>query len=131
MKVIDCGKYFEVDGLKCFWDFPLLPKKFLAITLFGNIFFRKSKSEVHSYLLTRSGKETINHERIHILQAKTFKTKYFGFYVYYLFYWVRNLWIYGTKDIIAYRNIPFEREAFANDTNFDYSQSNWWDYKDN
>ena len=70
-----------------------------------------------------------NHERIHMLQAESFKTKYFGFYCYYIGYWIKNLFKYGFN-MDAYDNIPFEREAYANELNFEYNETHWRDYVD-
>lgn len=122
--------YLNVGNFKCHWNFWLLPKRFRAITLFGHIFFNTSKEEMEEYLNSPRGKVTLNHERIHTLQAETFKTKYLGFYIYYLAYWIRNLFVYGIKDITAYENIPFEREAVDKSLDFNYSKSNWFNYRD-
>ena len=121
---------FICDGIKCYWNFWLLPKSFLAITLFGRVYFNKNKTDLFNYLVTARARQTMNHERIHLMQAESFKTKYLGFYIYYLFYWVKNLFKYGVKDHIAYRNIPFEKEAFANDKDFLYYTTNWREYID-
>ena len=117
-----------VNGIHCHWDFKLLPDDFIAITLFGHVFFNTSKKKMQSYLLSERGAITLNHERIHILQANTFKTKWLGFYVYYLWYWVLGLFRHGTKDNKSYYNIPFEREAEYNEENFDYNKSDWKKY---
>lgn len=130
MKFIEYKNYYEVDGLKCHWNFWLLPKRFIAITLFGHIFFNISKEEVYKYLITKKGKITLNHERIHTIQAKSFKAKYLGFYIYYLYYWIKNLFKYGVKDIVAYKNIPFELEAYDKEYDFDYNETNWRKYCD-
>lgn len=120
--------YIEQQGLKCHWNFILLPKGFLAITLFGHIFFRKSKSELQAYLLSSYAKYTLNHERIHVLQAQSFKTKYLGFYIYYLWYWFIGLFKYGIKNHQSYYNIPFEREAYRHESDFNYKESHWKEY---
>lgn len=124
--------YIEVNGLKCHWNFKLLSKDFIAITLFGRIFFRMSKEELVEYLKTSRGKRTINHERIHTLQAKSFKTKYLGFYIYYIWYWMKNISKYGLINELeyhqAYYNIPFELEAFSKEVDFDYDKSEWRNY---
>jgi hypothetical protein len=121
--------YIETNGIKFHWGFKLLPKDFIAITLFGHVFSNLSKKELEEYLSTKRGKQTINHERIHILQAKSFKLKYFTFYILYLWYWIIGLFKYGIKDNISYYNIPFEKEAFANDNNPNYNKTNWKNYK--
>lgn len=130
MELIEKKHYVIADGLKCHWNFWLLPKRFRAITLFGHIFFNCSKEEMIKYLNSARGKITLNHERIHTLQAESFKTKYLGFYIYYLAFWIRNLFVYGLKDITAYENIPFEREAVDKSLDFSYSKSNWFNYRD-
>lgn len=122
-------KYIEIEGLKFHWDFKLLPSDFIAITLFGHVFSNLSKTELEKYLKSNRGKQTINHERIHILQAKSFKLGYFSFYILYLWYWIIGLFKYGVKENKSYYNIPFEREAFANDNNPNYNETNWKNYK--
>ena len=100
-----------------------------AITLFGHVFVRKSLEALKRWLDTFSGRKMANHERIHMIQAESFKTKYFGFYCYYIGYWIKNLFKYGFN-IDAYYNIPFEREANANELDFDYNETHWRDYVD-
>lgn len=117
------------NGLTCHSNFWLLPKYFIAITLFGHIFFRLSDEEMEKHLNTYSGYVTLNHEHIHVLQAQTFKTKYLGFYMYYLWYWIVGLFKYGVKNHQSYNNIPFEREAVANEKNFDYNLCDWKSYR--
>ena len=120
--------YIVRNELKCHWNFLLLPKDFLAITLFGNIFFRMKKEELMRYIDTYDGRITVNHERIHTLQAKSFKTRYLGFYVYYLYYWIEGLFKYKFVNDLAYHHIPFEIEAYKNEDNFEFSQSEWKNY---
>lgn len=124
--------YYEIisgkNFIKVFWNFKLLPSSFIAITLFGAIFSNLNKKDLLNYLLSKRGRKTMNHERIHILQANSFKTKYLGFYTYYLYYWVKNLFKYKFNNDSAYRNIPFEKEVFANDNNYEYYETNWKKY---
>jgi len=112
-------------GLPCHTDFKLLPKYFLCITLFGHLFYNISEDELKSRLKTHKGHVDMHHEYLHTLQADSFKTKYFGFYLYYLYYWVKNLFKYGTKDHKAYLNIPFERECYTMETELDYEETQW------
>ena len=119
----------ERYGIKFHSNFFLLHPNFGAITLFGHVFTRKSQEELIKWLDTYSGKRMANHERIHMLQAEAFKTGYFGFYVRYIGEWVRNLFVYGFN-MDAYRNISFEREAYMNQEDFNYSETHWRDYKD-
>lgn len=124
MKIIQHDNYLDVDGLKCHWNFWLLPKSFIAITLFGHIFFNISKDELLNYLQTWDGQRTINHERIHVVQANSFKTKYLGFYLLYISFWIKNLFVHG-PNIQAYYHIPFEIEAFNNDFMEYYPETKW------
>ena len=118
----------EKYGIKFYPNFKLLHKNFSAITLFGRVFTRKNQQELEDWLNTYSGKKMANHERIHMLQANTFKTGYLGFYIYYIGYWIKNLFKYGFG-MKAYHNIPFEKEAKENETDFSYDKIDWKKYK--
>ena len=74
-------------------------KGFAAINLFGVLFVRKD---------ARVTERMLNHESIHTAQMK--ETLYVFFYVWYFTEWVIRLFMKGN----AYRNISFEREAYAN-----------------
>ena len=121
--------YFLVGGLKVHWDFKLLPTGFNSITLFGHIYNVRSKEDLRSYLKTNSGKQTINHERIHMLQAESFKFKYLTFYILYIWYWFIGLFKHGCKNDESYNHIPFEREAYAHENDFEYNETHWKDYR--
>lgn len=62
-------------------------------------------------------KKIINHERIHHEQQK--ELLLLPFYILYVLFFVFNYLKYGTKSK-AYRNIPFEKEAYNNDLDFSY-----------
>ncbi len=67
------------------------------------------------------GQRTLNHERIHIFQQKELLVVFF--YLLYVFFWIINLVKYrkeANPGAVAYRNIPFEREAYQNDTDYNY-----------
>lgn len=113
-----------VDGVKVHSGFKLLPKDVIAITLFGHIFFRMSMDKLIDYLCSDIGRVTINHEKIHVVQAESFKLKYLTFYALYLWHWFKNLFKAGD----AYENIPFEREAYANEYDFLYNETHWQSY---
>lgn len=86
----------------------ILPfKGFSAINLFGVLFVRKN---------ARLGEKTLNHERIHTAQWR--ELWYVGFLLWYLVEWIVRL-----PKGNAYRNISFEREAYANDDNFTYLET--------
>lgn len=84
----------------------LIPfKGFAAINLFGILFVRKG---------VKVSEEMINHEAIHTAQMK--EMLYVFFYLWYVIEWIVRLFKNGD----AYRNISFEREAYANENNRDY-----------
>lgn len=88
----------------------LPPKGYKAIAIWPFIFYRGES-------LTET---TINHEKIHFAQQKELFIIFF-----YLLYVIFYL-IYG------YRNMPFEKEAYENDNNFEYLKNrkffNWIKY---
>jgi hypothetical protein len=84
-----------------------------AIAFFPFIFIRTTVTE---NLLP----EYLNHEKIHIVQQ--LETLVFPFYVIYLIHYLINLVLYRNHKK-AYRNIIFEREAFAEEKNFNYLDS--------
>lgn len=115
--------------IRCHPNAWWLNRRFEAITWFGAIHFGCTRDELTRKISSQSFLQTECHEHIHILQARSFRTRYFGFYITYLYYWIRNIFRYGlTKK--AYVEIPFEREAYANDQILDYPQSNWRNYTD-
>ena len=93
-------------------------KAFKCINLGGILFARKG-----AYI----GEKTLNHEAIHTAQMK--EMLYIPFYIWYFIEWVIKLCKYG-KD--SYRNLSFEKEAFANDDDLTYLASRkrfaWWKY---
>ena len=77
------------------------------MNLFGILFVRKN---------VRLDEKTLNHERIHTAQWK--ELWYIGFILWYLVEWIIRL-----PKGNAYRNISFEREAYANDDNLTYLET--------
>lgn len=82
---------------------------FVAINLFGILFARKIYDPLSKF--------TVNHEAIHTHQMK--ELGYIFFYILYLIEWVCKIFYYGNLHK-AYRNISFEKEAYANDKNLNY-----------
>ncbi len=90
----------------------ILPlKRFRAINLFGVVFARKEQPALN--------KQIINHEAIHSRQIAELLV--IGFYVWYVMEWLVR-WVQYKDRFDAYKNICFEREAFANDNDFSYLQ---------
>ncbi len=83
-----------------------------AITLWPWIIFRDDADEV-----------TINHERIHIRQQAELLV--IPFYVLYAGFWLFYK-LKGQTNSEAYMNIPFEKEAYANDEDRVYLLNRKW-----
>ena len=81
---------------------------FSAVNLLGVLF-------VHPGVYLSN--ELMNHERIHSAQQR--EMLFVGFYMAYFIEWLVRLPMRGN----AYRNISFEREAYANQRNLDYLHS--------
>ena len=80
-----------------------------AITLFPFIVCKEKMDSV-----------TLNHERIHLKQQK--ELWLLGFYFLYVLYWLKFL-VEGMTRGGAYKNIPFEAEAYDNQNNLSYLKS--------
>jgi len=81
-----------------------LPKPFFAINICGIIFAKRPLTEVDK-----------NHELIHSSQC--WELFVLGFYIWYGIEYLIRMIQYGNN---AYRNISFEREAYANEHNLNY-----------
>ena len=77
-----------------------------AITLYPFIISRDEMDEI-----------TINHEKIHLAQQR--ELWLIGFYLLYVYYWLRGKWS-GKTSLAAYLSIPFEREAYHMQEDMDY-----------
>ena len=78
---------------------------FKAMNLFGVLFVRGN---------AKIDDITLNHEKIHTAQIK--ELWYVFFYIWYVIEWLIRLFMKGN----AYRNISFEREAYANQDDLNY-----------
>ncbi len=85
----------------------LMPKRF-CMNLFGTIWARDT-SWIDSHV--------INHERIHTAQQR--ELLFIPFYIFYFIEWLIRLIQYRNWDK-AYRNISFEREAYAHGHDISY-----------
>lgn len=87
----------------------LVPKPYLGITIWPFVFLRTAVLKEHTVL--------INHEGIHLKQQLELLIVPF-----FVWYFVEFLfWFYQYKSWqLAYRNSSFEKEAYANETNFQY-----------
>jgi len=96
----------------------LVPKGYTAITLFPFIFVRNKIVAQNPVLL--------NHERIHLRQQA--ELLILPFYLWYIIEYFILLIAYKNKRQ-AYRNISFEREAYANESNPNYLRNrSFWKF---
>ena len=85
-------------------------KGYMAITLYPFIFVRNEyKKKVNDI--------TLNHEHIHCEQEKELLLVFF--YIIYCIEYIFNIFKYGNAHV-AYKNISFEKEAYANEGNLNY-----------
>lgn len=82
-----------------------------AINLFGVVFAKRQQGEL--------GSVECNHEFIHTLQQR--ELLFLGFYLLYLVEWGIGLLRYRDRHV-AYRNISFEREAYAHQDDMNYAR---------
>ncbi|RZJ66419.1 MAG: hypothetical protein EOO50_09785 [Flavobacterium sp.] len=90
----------------------LIPKGFLGFTVYPFVLVASGKHKTDDVL--------INHERIHLRQQSELLVLPF-FVWYFLEFLVRVIRYRDRKK--AYFNISFEREAYANETDFGYLES--------
>lgn len=96
----------------------LVPKGYSGLTLFPFVFL-KQKGLKHDAIL-------INHERIHLKQQ--LELFILPFYVFYSVEFFIKLMVYKNWHL-AYKNISFEREAYANESNLQYlKQRRFWHF---
>ncbi|MFG6687797.1 hypothetical protein ACGK9U_14535 [Mariniflexile sp. HNIBRBA6329] len=96
----------------------LVPKGYLGLTIFPFMFLKRKELKQDVVL--------INHENIHLKQQLELLVVPF-FVVYILEFLVRLLQY--KKWHLAYRNISFEREAYANENQLDYlKQRKFWSF---
>lgn len=96
----------------------LIPKGFRGFTAFPFVFVK--------YKLDKENAVFINHEKIHLRQQMELLV--FPFFIwYFLEFFVR--FVQFRRSDLAYRNISFEREAYANEKDFDYlGQRSFWNF---
>lgn len=94
----------------------LIPKGYRGLTLFPFIFVK--------YRMDKENLVFINHERIHLRQQLELILIFF--YLWYILEFFIGLLRFKNKDL-AYRNISFEKEAYANEGNLEYlKQRPFW-----
>jgi len=96
----------------------LIPKGYHGLALFPFVFIK--------YRLDKEDLVFVNHERIHLRQQ--FELLVIPFFIWYFLEFILRLIQYKNMDL-AYRNISFEREAYANEKDLDYLKSrSFWNF---
>lgn len=93
-------------------------KGFYAINLFGIIFIRDSKETIDEIRYTPLFQALLVHEETHTTQANRYLLKWFTFYLLYLYYYIILLFKYNFNNEKAYRNIPYEIEAYEREKQY-------------
>jgi hypothetical protein len=87
----------------------LIPKGYRGMAVFPFVLVK--------YDLDKTNGIFVNHEKIHLKQQKEMLV--LPFFIWYFLEYLFRLIQYKNKDL-AYRNISFEREAYAKERDFDY-----------
>jgi hypothetical protein len=96
----------------------LIPKGFRGLTLFPFVFIKAKTMRKDEVLL--------NHERIHLKQQLELLVVFF-----YVWYGIEFLWrwMQYRNGYLAYANVSFEKEAYANEHNLYYTtQRSFWGF---
>jgi hypothetical protein len=107
-------------------NWKLIPKGYNLMTIFGFVCTRRSVVALHRYLLTYLGKVAMNHENIHLLQKRKIHS-WIIFYFIYFYYWAK-LFFVTFNNRLSYKTIPFEVEAYENQVDDEYNESDWKRY---
>ena len=87
----------------------LIPKGYRGLAFFPFVFVK--------YRLDKQNKFFVNHERIHLRQQ--LELLIIPFFIWYVLEFCLR-WIQYKHFDLGYRNISFEREAYANEKDLDY-----------
>jgi len=103
--------------MKIKYDCKKIPLGFSGLAFINTIYFRGAKERVTT--------EQLNHEMIHIAQQKKLLVIFF-FLLYFGMWGLNLLWC----PLSAYKNIPFELEAKANEDRMLYKPTafSWTNY---
>ncbi|MFV8344921.1 hypothetical protein [Flavobacterium sp. ZB4P13] len=90
----------------------LIPKGYRGLAAFPFVFVK--------YRVDAANRVFVNHEKIHLRQQ--LELLILPFFIWYLLEYLVRLFQYKNTNL-AYRNISFEREAYANESDFEYLKS--------
>lgn len=106
----------RMEEIKIKYSSLVPPKGYLAITLFGTMYINKREKDYwENQCTSATRKRVITHESIHMKQAE-YEGGYFMFYLKYLAFWIKAMFLCGFKNSIAYYCIPYEIDAFMHET---------------
>ena len=103
--------------------FNKILKNYTGITLFPFIILKYDKNDksIQPYEIVA------NHEKIHLRQQLELLVIFF-YPLYFTFYLINR--IKGMKHYEAYRNIPFEKESYINEGDFNYlKHRKFWQWR--
>lgn len=96
----------------------IVPKGYTGIALYPFVFFGHPKSKLNKVL--------VNHEKIHLRQQ--LELLIVLFYIWYIVEFLVRL-VQFKNWYMAYKNISFEREAYAKETDFNFlGQRKFWNF---
>jgi hypothetical protein len=96
----------------------LIPKGYRGLAAFPFVFIK--------YRIDKENKTFVTHERIHLKQQ--LELLVIPFFIWYSLEYIVRLVQYKKMDL-AYRNISFEREAYAHEMDFDYlKKRSFWGF---
>lgn len=115
MKIKNLGFCINFVVMVIVFSKCLVPKRFVGITIFPFVILRNKNLKNDNVLLY--------HERIHLKQQLEMLVVFF-----FVWYGIEFLirFIRHKNRFIAYRNISFEREAYANERDFKYLENRAW-----
>lgn len=115
MKIKNLGFCINFVVMVIVFSKCLVPKRFVGITIFPFVILRNKNLKNDNVLLY--------HERIHLKQQLEMLVVFF-----FVWYGIEFLirFIKHKNRFIAYRNISFEREAYANERDFKYLENRTW-----
>ncbi|AWG20097.1 hypothetical protein FFWV33_00470 [Flavobacterium faecale] len=87
----------------------LTPRGFRGLTVYPFVFMRYASDKINLVF--------VNHEKIHLKQQ--LELFILPFFIWYLLEYLLRLVQYKNA-FLAYKNISFEREAYANESDLDY-----------
>ena len=118
----------KINKVEIKWNNLLPFRNYLAITIFGKMNIRnKNKTRWEKYYDDERKNTVLNHEMVHVLQARSTNDNWFEFYILYIWYWF-ICFIVTFNQRLSYKTNPFELEAYAEEKNMKYTESCWRKY---